>query len=195
MRLTLIRAFEVAPEADDAFLAGWERARDWLLGREGFGLTAVLRALRPDAAFRFVEVAGVDSAETWDEVLADPAFPGAQLPFEAHQGVYDVVHEDGTPDDDGGVDLIDPFEVPADADADFLAGWDRGRDLLAAQPGYLGTRLHRSVGATGFRFVNLARWSSPLAFAKAVEHPGFRSVTGAMPFASHPSLYQVVETG
>ena len=82
--------------------------------------------------------------------------------------------------------------MPADDDERFVTGWHRARDLLANQPGYLGTRLHRSLGPADFRFVNIARWSSPLAFAKAVEQPAFQEAAAAMPFASHPALYQVI---
>jgi heme oxygenase (mycobilin-producing) len=190
--VTLINAFEVPPEADEPFVTGWEGARDFLATKDGFSVTALHRALRTDAEFRFVNVARVDSPEAWRRAIADPAFPGAKMPFNAHPGLYEVVHEDGTPDGREGVILINAFEVPAEADAHFLAGWGRAREALAAQPGYLGTRLHRTVGPADFRFVNIARWSSPLAFSKAVSQPGFRQAAEAMPFASHPALHQVI---
>jgi heme-degrading monooxygenase HmoA len=82
--------------------------------------------------------------------------------------------------------------VPAEADAAFLQGWNAARDVLAAQDGYLGTRLHRSLGAADFRFVNVARWSSPLMFARAVKQSEFEQTSGAIPFARHPALYQAV---
>jgi heme-degrading monooxygenase HmoA len=141
---------------------------------------------------RFVNVARVDSPESWKRAIADPAFPGGDMPFAAHPGLYEVVHEDGAPDGPGGVVLINAFAVPPEADERFVAGWHGARDLLAAEPGYLGTRLHRSLGPADFRFVNIARWSSPLAFAKAVDQPAFREAAGAMPFASHPALYEVI---
>jgi heme oxygenase (mycobilin-producing) len=190
--VTLINAFEVPAEADEPFVTGWEGAREFLAAKDGFSVTALHRALRADAEFRFVDVARVDSPEAWRRAIADPAFPGAKMPFNAHPGLYEVVHEDGTPDGREGVILINAFEVPAEADAHFLAGWGRAREALAAQPGYLGTRLHRTLGPADFRFVNIARWSSPLAFSKAVSQPGFRQAAEAMPFASHPALYQVI---
>jgi heme-degrading monooxygenase HmoA len=189
--VTLINAFEVPADADEPFIAGWERARDFLATRDGFSRTALHRALRPDAPFRFVNVAHVDSPEAWQRAIADPAFPGGKMPFPAHPGLYEVVHEDGELDGDGVV-LINAFEVPPDADEPFVAGWNRARELLAAQSGYLGTRLHRSLGPADFRFVNIARWSTPQAFAAAVGQPGFREAAGAMPFASHPALYEVI---
>jgi heme-degrading monooxygenase HmoA len=188
----LINAFEVPPDADEPLIAGWERARDFLASKHGVGATALHRALRPDVDFRFINVARVDSPQAWREAIADPAFPGGNMPFKAHPSLYEVVREDGTPDVAGGVVLINPFEVPPDEDERFLAGWDRARETLAPQRGYLGTRLHRSLGPADFRFVNIARWSSPLAFAKAADQPDFREAAAAMPFRSHPALYQVI---
>jgi len=190
--VTLINAFEVPPEADEPFIAGWERARDFLATKDGFSATALHRALRPDAEFRFVNVARVESPDAWRQAIADPGFLGGKLQFKAHLSLYEVVHEDGEPDGADGVVLINAFEVPADADEAFLGGWQRARGLLAAQPGYLGTRLHRSLGPADFRLVNIARWSSPLAFSRAVEQPEFRHAAATLPFASHPALYQVI---
>jgi heme oxygenase (mycobilin-producing) len=169
--MTLITAFEVAPEADEAFIAGWEEAHDFA--------AALHRALRPDVDFRFVEVAQGDSPQDWNE-------------FKAHPGSYVVVRQDATPDIEGGVVLINPFEVPDDEDERFVDGWDRAREALGRQRGYLGTRLHRSVGPADFRFVNVARWSSPLMFARALKEPDFQRAAQALPFPAHPALYQVV---
>jgi hypothetical protein len=121
--------------------------------------TGVLyRALRPDVDFRFVSVAEGDG--------------------------YEVVRQDGAPDTPGGVILIDPFEVPTGEDEAFLAGWDAARAVLAAQRGYLGARLYRATGRADFRFVELARWSSPLMVQRAAARP--------IPFPSRPALYQPV---
>src|SRR3954454_2822034 len=190
--VTLINAFEVPPEADEPFIAGWERARDFLAARDAFRAAALHRALRTDAELRFVDVATVDSPESWRRAVGDPAFPGAEPAVPAHPGVYDVVHEDGEPDGRQGVILINAFEVPEDGDARFLDGWRRARDVLAAQRGYLGTRLHRSVAPADFRFVNVARWSSPLAFSRALAVPEVQEAAAAVAFHSHPALYQVV---
>jgi heme-degrading monooxygenase HmoA len=160
-----ITLFEVPAVADEQILDGWEHPG-----------AALYRALRDDVDFRFVATSAEDPAD---------------LPFRTYRGRYEIVHEDGDVDGAGGTVLINPFEVPAGADDDFLAGWSRARDLLAAQPGYLGTRLHRSIGAADFRFVNVARWSSPLMFARAVGRPEFQQAA-AMPFASHPALYEVI---
>jgi heme-degrading monooxygenase HmoA len=188
----LISAFEVPPDADEEFIAGWEHARDSLTQRDGASATALHRALRGDAEFRFVNVALVESAEAWRRAIGDAELPGATGQFKAHSGLYEVVHEDGVPEGPGGVILINPFEVPTSDDERFLAGWDRARQVLATQRGYLGTRLHRSLAAARFRYVNIARWSSPLMFSRAVQRPELQQAAAAMPFRSHPALYQVV---
>jgi heme oxygenase (mycobilin-producing) len=165
--MRLINLFEVSPEDDDAFLAAWQSERV-----EG---GVLLRALRAEADFRFVELAAVE--------------PGAAA---AGAGLYEVVHEDGAPDGAEGVTLVNPFEVPAGEDERFVAGWERARASLADQRGYLGTRLHRSAGAADFRFVNVARWSSPLMFARATQRPEFRAAGAELPYRAHPALYSVV---
>lgn len=87
--------------------------------------------------------------------------------------------------------LINAFEVPDGQDDDFLDRWQRAADALRSQPGYLSTRLHRSLAPDAdFRFVNVARWESPESFRAATSAPGFRQV--AMPYRFHPALYRVV---
>jgi heme-degrading monooxygenase HmoA len=161
----LIDLFEVAPESDGAFLADWESER---------GESAVLyRALRGDVDFRFVAVARADA--------------GSSAP-----GRYEAIHEEGAPDGSEGVTLINPLEVPEGDDERFVAGWERGRAALADERGYLGTRLHRGVGESDFRFVNLARWSSPLMFARATQRREFREAGADLPYTAHPALYSIV---
>jgi heme-degrading monooxygenase HmoA len=123
------------------------------------------RALRDDVDFRFAEI--------------------------GDGGGYEIVREDGTPDTEGGCLLINPFAVPEGDEEPFLAAWERAREALAGQRGYLGTRLYRSAGAD-FRFVNLARWSSPLMFFRASRRPEFQAAAKAVPYRSHPALYQPV---
>ena len=139
---THITAFEVPSGADEAFLAAWERAPR----------NAVLhRALRSDVDFRFVAV-GPE--------------PAVQIPFESHPALYEIVYEEGQVDQSGGTVLINPFEVPAGQDSPFVEQWERVHQVFAEHHGYLGTRLYRSVDESAdFRFVNVARWSSPLMSA------------------------------
>jgi Antibiotic biosynthesis monooxygenase len=114
----------------------------------------------------------------------DVRFPLVALDAGA-EGEYVVVHSDGAPLGEQGVTLINPFEVAAADDDAFLAAWHEAREALTPFRGYLGTRLHRAEDAP-LRFVNVARWSSPLMFAKAIQAAGV-----ALPFPSWPALYQV----
>jgi heme-degrading monooxygenase HmoA len=41
--------------------------------------------------------------------------------------------------------LINPFEVPRGQEEACLQLWERTRDYMARQPGYLGTHLHRAL--------------------------------------------------
>jgi heme-degrading monooxygenase HmoA len=112
--------------------------------------------------------------------VSQPAFPGRELPFPSHPALYQVVREDPPPEDDpGGVVLINAFEVPPDGDDSFLAGWEQTRDVLRGLPGYLATRLHRSLARDArFRFVNVGRYQSPQAFQAAVRNADFQRGRG-----------------
>jgi heme-degrading monooxygenase HmoA len=87
--------------------------------------------------------------------------------------------------------LINAFEVPEGADEAFQEGWERQRQFLSTQDGYLSTRLHRSLSPDAdFRFINVALWESAEAFQAATSQPEFRSASAPFPF--HASLYEVV---
>lgn len=172
-----IAAFEVPPAADDAFVAG-VRALP--------GPGRLHRALRADVALRFVLVAPAEPAAAWD---------GGALPFTAHAAVYDVVREDGDPDGAGGAVLFDFFAAPAGDDERFAASWERLRALFAPRQGYLGARLHRSLGPAGFRFVAVVRWSSPLMYARTLQQPDVQEAIGALACAGRPALYLALEAG
>jgi len=87
--------------------------------------------------------------------------------------------------------LINAFEVPAGEDDKFLASWESSHDFLRTQPGYLSTRLHRSLAPNAdFRYVNVARWESAEAFRAATAQPEFRAQTP--PYRFHAALYEVI---
>jgi len=180
----------VPREEDDAFIAGWERGRADLLAQHRVADVALYRALRPDVAHRFVEIVGAGSRE--DGRAAIDALGGA-VAFAAHPGLYEVVAEEGDPGGaDGGVLLIEPVDVPPDADEAFESAWAAARAVLSAQRGHLGARLYRSLGPADFRFVGLARWSSPLMVARASADPAVQEAMAAMPFASQTAIHQLV---
>jgi len=102
---------------------------------------SLYRALRADVRYRFVVVA-----------------PGSG---------YEVAQEDGDPDGAGGVVLVEPFAVPPGEDQRFLAAWREAHAALAAQRGYLGARLYRNAAPGEPRWMEMARWSSPLMYSRA----------------------------
>jgi len=198
--VVLINPFEVSahPDADDQFVAQWEQARAFLQRQDGYLATTLHRSLTSDAEFRFINVARWRSPHAFQQAMACPEFPGRQMTFVGRPALYRVAVDEApavaetsaTP-----VVLINLFEVPPGADADeaFLAGWGRTRDVLRGRPGYLGTRLHQSLAAAAdFRFVNIAWWEGPQAFALALGDPGFRKAAAGIHYPAHPSLYQVV---
>jgi heme-degrading monooxygenase HmoA len=194
MEPVLINAFEVPAGADDAFIAGWARARDFLAAQDGYRAAALHRSLTPGADYRFINVAPFRSVDEWEAAVSRPDFPGREMPFAAHPALYEVVREDPAPVGAApGVVLINAFEVGVADDERFLGGWERMRDELRDHPGYLGTRLHRSLFAGAeFRYVNVAPWASPGAFARALASPDVREIAVRMPGRAHPSLYEVV---
>ena len=93
--------------------------------------------------------------------------------------------------------LINPFEVPEGKEAKALATWERVRDWMKRQPGYISTRLHRAVTPDArFKLINVAEWESVEAFQAAVNHKEFLELTqGVMEeFPHFPALYEVIRT-
>jgi len=180
--VVLIEAFEVPPDADDAFVAAWEHARASLAERDAAHTSALHRALRADVTLRFVHTALVASPAAWRDA-------GAELPFPAHAGLYEADSEDGEPDGAGGVLLICPSEVPVGEEERFTIAWSAARELLAPRQGYLGSRLHRAIESGRYRFVPVVRWSSPLMYARALQQPEIAQAIAALPFAGQAALY------
>ena len=92
--------------------------------------------------------------------------------------------------------LINAFEVPASDAENFIAAWEKARDYLQTQPGYVDTVLHQAVTPDAeFQFVNIARWRTTEEFMAAVQSPGFRqAATGLASYRPHPALYRVART-
>jgi len=89
----LINPFEVpAGTDDDEFLRGWERAADHLRQQPGFVATRLHRALRPDARFRFVNVAEWSSAEDFQAAVTSEEFQAiARDAGPSSPALYEVV--------------------------------------------------------------------------------------------------------
>jgi|ERR1051326_7297239 heme-degrading monooxygenase HmoA len=90
--------------------------------------------------------------------------------------------------------LINAFEVPSGRAGEFIAAWERTRDYLATQPGYVDTALHQAIGPQAeFQFVNIAHWRSAEEFMAATQSEGFReSAAGLAGYRPHPGLYRAV---
>ena len=87
--VTLINLFEVEPDQDERFIAGWQAAREQLSRRPGYLDTTLHRALNDDVDFRFVNVSHWASADAFQAAITDPAFRAtARLPYPAHPALY-----------------------------------------------------------------------------------------------------------
>ncbi|MES0883611.1 antibiotic biosynthesis monooxygenase family protein [Roseibium sp. SCP14] len=94
------------------------------------------------------------------------------------------------------VTLINAFEVPADQVEETILFWEKARDFLQTQPGYISTRLHQSLSPDAkFQLVNIALWKSPEAFQSAIRKM-HESGLGASERKTvfHAALYKVVRT-
>jgi heme oxygenase (mycobilin-producing) len=92
--------------------------------------------------------------------------------------------------------LINTFEVWRDYAERFIAAWEKTRDYLSAQHGYVDTALHQAVTPNAdFQFVNIGRWQTVEDFQAATQSPGFReSAAGLAGYQPRPGLYRVVRT-
>ena len=75
MSVILINPFEVPAETDDEeFLRGWQRAADYMRQQRGFLSSRLHRALRPDARFRFINIAEWASPEDFQAAVTSEQF-------------------------------------------------------------------------------------------------------------------------
>jgi heme oxygenase (mycobilin-producing) len=75
LSVILINPFEVPDgENDEDFLRGWERAADYMRRQPGFMSSRLHRALRPDARFRFVNIAEWESPPDFQAAVETDEF-------------------------------------------------------------------------------------------------------------------------
>lgn len=87
--------------------------------------------------------------------------------------------------------LINPFSVPRGKEDEFLAMWRETAERVKNAPGFIETRMHRSLDPDAdFRFVNVARWESEAAWRAAFAGQPPRELGG--PVTAHPALYEVI---
>lgn len=92
------------------------------------------------------------------------------------------------------VTLINGFEVPPGGMDDAIRTWERVRDFLRDQPGYIDTALHRATDPEArFQLVNVARWESEDCFRAAIAR---LQQAGGPPrrdgLVASPALYTVI---
>lgn len=90
--VTLINLFEVDPDQDEQFIAGWQAARDQLSRHPGYLDTTLHRAINDEVDFRFVNVAHWASADAFQAAISGPAFrAAARLPYRGNPALYQPV--------------------------------------------------------------------------------------------------------
>lgn len=85
-----INLYEVPPEEDDEFVAGWTKVRDIVAGRPGYVGSRLHRSRDPDATFRFINVAPWQDLETFTAAVATQQFAEAATAIyhQAHPGLF-----------------------------------------------------------------------------------------------------------
>lgn len=90
--------------------------------------------------------------------------------------------------------LINTFTVPATMLNETIAMWEIARDFLDDQPGYVSTKLHKSLSPDAkYQLINVAEWESADAFkeatAKLQKAKILPHIEGVIP---GPHLYTVI---
>ena len=92
--VVLINAFEVPSDADQSFLAGWERAHEFLLSQPGYRSSQLHKSVEHGADFRYVNIAVWDSEDAFKAATSRPEFREAGGEYPLHSSVYTVVSAD-----------------------------------------------------------------------------------------------------
>ena len=93
--------------------------------------------------------------------------------------------------------LINPFEVEKGKESEVLAFWEKAADFMKQQPGYVATRLHRTVVPwSRFHYINIAEWESIEHFENVMNSEEFKELVGPYmeKFPHYPGLYEVIRT-
>lgn len=93
--------------------------------------------------------------------------------------------------------VINPFEVPKGKEGQALVMWEKYAEYFRRQPGYVSTKLHRSVNLDArFYLVNVAEWTTADSFLAALKNPELRTIAegSAEDFPHYPGLYEVIRT-
>ena len=93
-----------------------------------------------------------------------------------------------------GAILINTFTVPAEKIDEAISMWEQARDFLRTQPGYISTKLHRSLSPDArYQLINVAMWKSPETYKAATalmrETANLPRIEGVVP---NPGLFKVI---
>jgi len=90
--------------------------------------------------------------------------------------------------------LINVFEVPDGQEEQVVAAWEKARDFLSNQPGYVSTRLHQSLDPEArFSLINVAKWENPEAFQAAIANMNQANIFPEIDGLNYtPALYNIV---
>jgi heme-degrading monooxygenase HmoA len=96
--VVFINCFEVPVDREDAFLGLWSQIDDHMRARDGFRWRNLHKSLDGESRFRYVNVAGWDSADQFD-AAHDEGFRRLQSQagwqeFPAQPALYTVVRRD-----------------------------------------------------------------------------------------------------
>ncbi len=90
--------------------------------------------------------------------------------------------------------LINTFSVEPVHEAATLTYWEDARDVLVKQPGYISTKLYRSLSSDAtYRFINVAEWESKKHF-----HDAIQAMRKELPplkiegVSADPNLYEII---
>ncbi len=89
--------------------------------------------------------------------------------------------------------LVNCFEIPAGRSDAFFALWLDVNTYMTGKPGYLGHRMHRSLGEDArFRYINYAKWETVEAWRSAHDD-GFRALLSKPAWREFPPLFAMYE--
>ena len=96
---TLINCFQVPAEREAEFLTLWHQADALLRSRGGYLTTWLPKALQPDSRYQYINIAELDSVETWKAAaITSPEFTAVtaeMAEFHPAPGLYTVTVSHG----------------------------------------------------------------------------------------------------
>lgn len=93
--------------------------------------------------------------------------------------------------------LINPFTVPTEKLEESVSFWEKAREFLQKEPGYVSTILHQSIHTDAtYQLINVAEWESVETYQSATKkmREYFRSEQVKMVegLQYDPALYRVI---